>query len=195
MDAGDNSFYRAMPVEICQGDIFDEIPHLFLRQPPVRVLRQEAAAGGRMDNRMYEWMQGRPGDRPPANGFRFSSGNGETVLAACQITFGILLTYDCEIDKDQRHRAVAMVRTIASIAEADRPGVRGNQSLRFFHLPPVGEMPESYVDFRRVSTIGPELLLPEQRIASLATTSVIALRSQYVAFLTRERPRDPAANP
>lgn len=174
------SFYRDVDPQWCQGDLIREIPSLHLR-PPLELLRKQVVAKGR-----EIWAPHRyPGVEatPPLD-----LKTGEHASVFCQVSHGILLTHGCEIDKDKKHRLVAIIRPMASLEnEADKEKVRTSRTFRFFHLPEdEGRgIPESYADFRRVTVVHPDFTAFENRIASLTELAVDALQLQFFRYLTR----------
>jgi len=148
MDAAD--FYRTADAQLSQGDILDRVPHIFLKEQP-RPLRKVSLTGNRV---AYE------PDELPEGALPQTSGEGNLVPAVCQVSRAILLTFDCEIDKDKNHRTVALIRPLpAHMPANDLATIRANQRYAFFYLPADGDrLPESYVDFRRICTIAPAWL-------------------------------------
>lgn len=99
----------------------------------------------------------------------------------------MLLTHDCEIDKDKKHRAVALIRPLpANMPVQDRATIQENRRFAFFHLPSEGDLlPESYVDFRRNCTVSPQSVDSATRLASLTVHAREAMLLQFFRFLTR----------
>jgi hypothetical protein len=143
MDAA--AFYRDVEDQFCQGDIFVDVPHLFLKDrptspPPLSLAGKKAGS----------WTDELSGPEPP------TAGAEVVVPAPCLVDRAILLTYGCEIDKDKRHRLIALVRPMTSLRPAEKDVVRKNGRYACFHLPPLAPaIQEGYVDFRRMSTVSP----------------------------------------
>jgi len=173
-----DSFYRDTDPDLCQGDIVKNIPHLFLK-PPVQVLRKTSSKANRL---MFEAFKVDSEDVLPG-GFNVA---GENVSAHCQAARGIVLTHGCEIDKDEKHRLVALIRPLVKVKEQDQQTIRENKNRRFFYLEKYQDvLPESYVDFRRLSTVDPKLINMSERITSLDEKTVLALQAQFIRFITR----------
>jgi hypothetical protein len=70
---------------------------------------------------------------------------GALVGATCQVTRAMLLTYDCEIDKDTKHRTVDLIRPVpTNMPVPDRTTIQQNKRFSFFYLPAGGDpLPES----------------------------------------------------
>jgi hypothetical protein len=174
MDA--TSFYRAVDAQLCQGDILERVPHLLLKEQP-RPLQKTTLPGNRV---VYELEQ-------TENALPTTPEEGLLIPATCQVSRAMLLTYDCEIDKDKKHRTVVLVRRIPSnMPETDRSTIRENRKYAFFYLPAGGDLlPESYVDFRRICTVSPQWVDSAVRLASLTQPARQAMLLQLFRFLTR----------
>jgi hypothetical protein len=96
------SCYRPVDLQLCQGDILERVPHLYLKDFPGPI-RKTTGTGSRI---VYELEELAPGAQATA------PEEGILVPAHCQITRAMLLTYDCEIDKDRKHRMVALIRPL-----------------------------------------------------------------------------------
>ncbi len=175
MDAA--SFYRAVDAQICQGDILERVPHLLLKDQP-RPLRRTTVAKNRIVYELEELAEGMLPTTPE---------EGSLVPAHCQVTRAILLTHGCEIDKDKKHRTVALIRPLPeSMPAQDRATIQQNKRFPFFYLPAGGDqLPESYVDFRRLCTVLPQWTDSATRLASLTDTARQALLLQFFRFLAR----------
>jgi hypothetical protein len=114
----EEEFYRETDPLWCQGDIIREIPHIHLRPPlPLTVVRKEQVKWGlRLAPYPYDSSASQvetPESASPAGGFKFIQ--GEQILAFCQIAFGMILSYDCEMEKDATHRMVALIRPLSPV--------------------------------------------------------------------------------
>jgi hypothetical protein len=178
-------FYREPDPKICQGDIIAHVPHLYM-QHPVTVLRATTA---KKLGSVYQPFD--LGGSPPG-GLKFSRGEPEEVAASCLMARGILLTHGCEVDKDSKHRMVALVRALPPVEAAnprDAQIIREQKNLSTFYLPDYPErLEESYVDFRRVSCISPMLIDPSQRIASLTENGLKQFLIKFFMYITRSAP-------
>jgi hypothetical protein len=169
------SFYRPVDAQLCQGDILRFAPHLLLKQPP-QALRKTTSRGNKSVYELEELPV------PPVS----LPSEGVLVPVPCQVTWGILLTHDCEVDKDRKHRTVAMIRTIpAEMPDNDRAIIKQNQRFPFYYLPPLADIPESYVDFRRISTLSPEIVDSATRFASLSQEARQAMLLQFFRYMAR----------
>jgi hypothetical protein len=171
------SYYRPVDLQLGQGDILDRVPQLYLKDYPGPI-RKTTTAGNRT---IYELEEPASG----AQAKRFEE--GILVPAHCQVARAMLLTYDCEIDKDRKHRTVALVRPLpASMPAHDLATIRENRRFAFFYLPAEGDLlPESYVDFRRVCTVTPQWVDSAHRLTSLTAVARQAMLLQFFRFLAR----------
>src|SRR5262245_19762966 len=120
MDA--TSFYRTADAQLCQGDILERVPHILLKDQP-RPLRKTTFSKNRIGYELEELAEGTLPTTPD---------EGALVPAVCQVTRAMLLTHDCEIDKDKKHRMVALVRPLpSSMSEQDRATIRENRRFPF----------------------------------------------------------------
>jgi hypothetical protein len=154
MDASE--FYRD-PESVSQGDIFETVPHLFLKDRPKQIALMMAAkkAGCLVD----EFC----GPQLP------KCGSEIVVPAPTRVGYAVLLSHSCEVDKDKSHRLIALVRQMDNLQHEEKETIRQNGKYACFYLPPLdGKMPESYIDFRRISSVGLEWLAAKTRQVSLS---------------------------
>src|SRR5260370_36649877 len=98
MDAA--SLYRPVDAQLCQGDIFERVPHVILKEQP-RPLRKATLSKKRMGYEVEELPDGALPTTP---------GEGTLGPATCQVSRAMLLTHGREIDKDKKHRLAALIR-------------------------------------------------------------------------------------
>jgi len=168
-------FYRTPDSQLCQGDILCDIPHLHLK-PPLQALRNTTTRQGQAFlPEPYEPKT--PQERR----------QGSLVATSCQLGLGMLLTYDCEIDNDRKHRMVALIRPLDRQIPPDQQEIiRDNRNFNFLYLPAyLDKMDESYVDLRRVSCLDPALVDQAERVVSLTDVAKKALYTQLFRYLTR----------
>lgn len=179
-------YYRDVDPEWCQGDIIRQIPHIHLK-PPLKVVRKETTKSGEK-LAAFEYQFGTIQEKNnvaelPPGGFKFDI--GEQAIAFCQLAFGVILSHGCEIDKDSKHRTVALIRPLSNVSQG-REIIKANDNFSYWYLPAYGEiMGESYVDFRRITTLHPDFLKNSERIVSLTDNAVKHLQMQYFRYLTR----------
>jgi len=165
------------------------VPHVHLKQPPLKALRSRITnrGGETFDPYPYDMEEdGEQGPLPtPRPDFHFSQ--GENMAAAfCQVAVGILLSHNCELDKDNKHRLVALIRPLSGVQEKDRETIKEGRNFSYLYLPAYGDLlSESYVDFRRITTVAPEFLKDARRIVCLTETALAYLYTQFFRYLTR----------
>ena len=169
-------FYRPIRPELCQGDIFDCLPMIHLKGEP-RLLRPVTLSGKRSGYELGDAL------RPelPAK-----ARHGTTIAADCDASRAILLTFDCEIDKD-KYRTVALVRALdLKMSDKDLEIIRQNRRYPFFYLPDGGpDLPECYVDFRRLCALSATVVDGGRRLAGLDEVARHAMLFQFVRYFAR----------
>ncbi len=170
--------------EILQGDIYTHVPAIHIPARPVAVARFHK----KTDEREVHGVHYEDG-KPPSDGFRWQSDKGgETVLARGFMGMAVLISQDCEIENDLDHRLVAMIRPITEIQPEHRANMMAMKSWAAFPLPAQAEAPaivESFVDFRRITSLRPEALRPEDRVAHIGPNLLAAMRVRFWYFLNR----------
>jgi len=184
---GANSFYSDPVDEWCQGDIFANVPHVQVH-PPIVALRERL---GRTSYDFYDPTDTGSRERTPPGGFRFNRPPGDLVPADALLAFAVMLTHDCDLDNDPKNRVIALVRKLDSgIPETDKANIRRNGNANYFYLPEYGDvLPESYVDFRRISSLPRGYASNLRRVASLRPSEKEQLQLQLFFFFTRLRVR------
>jgi len=176
--------YIPKRVEVSQGDIYSAAPSVLLLDRPFTTLRRETISGRKQALVPYA-----EDGLPPPGGFQWEL-RDTPVVCEGRLTYAILLTHDCEIDKRDRDdlRLVALIRPWGSISNTAASNIRGGNRRRFFYLAPQLDAPswaESYVDFRRITTIRGSALPEEYRVLSLSDTMRLALQEAFIRYVTR----------
>ncbi len=171
-------FYQPLDATLCQGDVFDFLPLVYVKDQAAIVKR--ATLPGNRDG--FEIVAPTPNTTQP------KSGPSPTVVAPCDFSRAVLLTYDCEIDKPAaKFMTFALVRPLdPRMPDSDKATIRENRKFACFYLP--GEpanAPEAYVDFRRLSTVGIDLVKSANRISRLTDQSRKGLLFQFYRYLAR----------
>src|SRR5438552_7913991 len=112
------------------------MPSVVVEGRPLRVARryEGGKATPQPGARQIYGVHTEDGDQPQG-GFRWTfDQGGEEILVRAHRTTAIVLSHDCEIDKDDRHRALAMVRPITEIQAEHRDGLRRGDQLSAFPL-------------------------------------------------------------
>jgi len=167
-------FYRPASLPLCQGDIIEQLSNIHAKDGP-QVLRRTTLSGGREGFEAVKVDEEKPGS--------------EFLMPAhCCFTRSMLLTYDCEIDKKgAKHLTIAMIRPLdPSLPRDQQEIIRKNKKFAFFYLPLTEcGSPESYVDFRRITTVAPILVNDSRIVARLSEESLRAILFQFYRFMAR----------
>lgn len=158
--------------ELSQGDLFADVPSLVVHDLRYMV---------KLDQNAYR-LEDDPGQR---RADRTYPANAEEAR-----THGVVLTHDCEVDKQTRKALihVALVRPLTEQAVAAdlHQQFRENTRHRAFYLPPNDFLEgESYVDLRRITAVRGDTLLELPRVASMNEDGRRMLREQLFRFYTR----------
>jgi hypothetical protein len=170
-------FYRPITAELCQGDVFERIALVFSKDAPTPL--KKATLPGKREG--FEADTPLAPSTPP-------SGSPLLVAAPCDYTRAMLLTHDCEIDKPStKVLNLALIRPLdPKMPEDDKTILRENRKFAFFYLPAEQEgAAESYVDFRRLGTVGVETVKATPRLARLSEIARKAMLFQFFRYLTR----------
>jgi hypothetical protein len=190
-------YYREPEPDICQGDVFDGVPHAYVRDP-LEVVREAKVKGKHRTFGLYPYP-GQPGEGPDAPGKSVQGGpldlgRGERAATFCQVAQGVLLNHDCDIEHEPGHRLVAMIYPLARVQQAEyRAAIERNQNYTRFFLPADALFPvPSYVDFRRISCVHPRFVMPQNRVTRLSEVLMASLFRQFFLFLTHRSLTDAA---
>jgi hypothetical protein len=173
----DPPFYCPLTGELCQGDIFERVPLAYINDDPP--LLKRATLPGKREG--YEVVSPLSQATSPPSGPLL-------VPARCDYTRALLLTFDCEIDKPTaKVLTLALIRPLdPRMPDADQAKIRENRKFAFFFLPPVEDTaPGSYVDFRRLATVGIGVVKATPRMTRLSDASRKAMLFQLFRYLTR----------
>jgi len=176
-------FYRPKePAEVLQGDIFDGQPSIYVLSRPLSVVRTRPE-GERIHAGVHT-EEGQPSE--PEGGYHWDT--GEKIICDGILSPAVMLTHDCEIEKDDKHRVLALIRPWATIPAQHQEAIRQGHRYRFFWLPEQNDpdFPESYVDFRRLTTVRPQALQEERRLLSMTDRMRQALAGAFIKYITRK---------
>jgi hypothetical protein len=141
------SFYEAPRNRISQGDILENVPHLYLTGSDQK-------------------------------------SSSSTIVRAN----GILLSHDCQIDKEQvvLRWAISPVTPLHKLPKGQQGDTMRNRILSRLFLPRYGSLTEdSFVDFDNISTIDRDIIRGATRILALSDEGRRGLYAQFIRFLTR----------
>jgi hypothetical protein len=184
--------YRDPDTRLCQGDILRFVPHLHLRAP-FRVIRQQTFAGRGGNQQVCI-----PCDTEPpqdsareqgqgAQTLKFDYNRGEEVAAHCRVELALVFSHGCDIDKNVKSRLVVPVYPLTEQqSETSRTAIRAYRRWNAFFLPAhPPHFPDSYADFRRITSIEPSYLKDSNKCTSLNTEWVKAFQLLFFQFISR----------
>lgn len=177
-----NLLYTTPETDQRQGDIYRDVLHVMLPEPGFKVLRPISAKGTKDARAVHKHT-----DPEPSGGLDWAG--RERVEAFGQLAFGIVLTHDCEIENDdnRHHRLIALMRPFDdSLSEESKEIIAAGRHFGRLYLPawPAAGLPESYIDFRRITTVLNKALPVKQRVASLSDEGRDLLQRSFIAFVT-----------
>ncbi|MGD0863754.1 MAG: hypothetical protein ABSA21_13535 [Candidatus Limnocylindrales bacterium] len=185
----DRLYLPPVGTEILQGDIFDQMPSVRVESRPLRVARHWKQSGPR------DIWEVHPEDGSgPRGGFKWlpDQGGEQGLLVHAYLGRAMVLSHDCEIENDPRTRTLAMIRPINHLDEASQRELfsGGRQDRWFAVFPLVGQIDEprierSFVDFRRLTTVHPDVLAASIRVASLSEELRSAVAERFRLYLFR----------
>ncbi len=163
--------YEAPREQPGQGDILEFLPHVFLDGDLI-ALNPETEVTFKAAVEPFS---------------SFDDKGGQPIVATCKRQKAIVLSPDCEIDKSHVRRwIVSPVVPIVKLSDRNRDIVRRNRTYAMFHLPKYRDvLPESYVDFNQVTTLGADLVKAAQRLTSLSDLGRRGLYIQFIRWFTR----------
>lgn len=160
----------------------NDVPHIYLKTP-FQALKPRTVKGAPLGFAAYPFEPGHYDQVNEGQGFDFI--RGELVAATCQIARGMVLTRDCDIDSEGR-ATVALVRVVPpNMQEENKAIIRRNGNHAHFYLVSIDDMPESFVDFTRLTTLDLAYMRGITKVASLAQRTVEALLMQYILYRAR----------
>jgi hypothetical protein len=178
MDANPSGdFYAPLTDELCQGDIYGCIPLVRLRSIPqvMKLTTISPTLSAYQPNTQFDPTLAPTKDRQKRQ-----------VLTECDFTAAVLLTHGCEIDKGVKDLSLAILRPFdATVGQEAAVGIRANKKIASFYLPPAQGWAECYVDFRRIVTVGPNVLRTGERVRRLSDQSRDAMLFHFFRFFTR----------
>lgn len=176
------SYYQPPLPQIAQGDIFADVPSIYLPNSAITFpRRRDMKRGPGADLYILDDESRHPQARP-------FDPNGDEVIADIQMTYGILLTHACEMDNSRKaNLAFALIRPMRPMPEEDRVRIRSGANLRVLHLPASDSagLEESYVDFSRITSLRPQALDNMPRILSATSVLLTALYVGLARYFTR----------
>jgi hypothetical protein len=129
------------------------------------------------------------GGTAPQGDFKWTlERGGDSMISKGIIAWAILLSDDCEIENDEDHRTMALIKPWANLPDSSQQKVAAGEHNCFFELPAQDEEPKvdhSYVDFRRLTTVRPNVLGGEFHYAAASKELRRALAVAFWEYLMR----------
>lgn len=108
------------------------------------------------------------------------------LVTSASLGLSMLISHECAIDKGTDPWTFAKIFPIDTVNDRMQQTIRTFRNFSSFHLPQFDQVfPESFADFRCVTTIGPKLAKSFQRVASLTEENRNAMRKQLIRYMTR----------
>jgi hypothetical protein len=163
--------YETPREQFSQGDILEVVPHLHF-QAPLTALLADGEGGYR----------GSAEPVPVSN-----DRQGQPVLSTCKRAMGLILTHDCEIDKDSiKSWIICPIVPISELPSAQRGDAKRNRIYSLLYLPSYRNvLPESIAVLNHLTTINKDLLRQEARLASLSDIGRRSLYMQFTRWISR----------
>ncbi len=155
-------------VEIWQGDIFALVPWSVV------------------STLAFVQSTGNPA-KPYVNAVPPNAGAKQQLMTKAGRDRAMLISHECIVDKGGlAPLAFARVLSIDSAKADQQIKIRDGSNLQTFHLPATENvLDESYVDFRLLTALAPEMLPGLQRLSSLTAQGRDSLREQLIRYWTR----------
>jgi len=161
--------YEQPRSEISQGDILELAPHFYL-DPPLQAVHL-------VEEKLHK------SEIEPFT--TFNDAEGQNIIARGKRFKALVLTPDCEIDK-VGYWHVCPVVPLSRLKSGMQGDVKRNRVYKMFFLPAYREvLPDSFVDFNQISTLGMDFVKTAKRVLSLSDLGRQGLYAQFVRWLTR----------
>lgn len=181
-------FYAPLGGSLSQGDIVRDVPWGVITDP-VTLCRMQGGPHQAKVNKVSDVQSA------------FKKTGQELILAKAELSLGMVLWPDCQIDKflkqgrpeDRWFVSIAPVLPMnPRLPEPQRQSVREQRRRPYFYVPanePLG-VPESYVDLRHIWPVKQSAL--KDRLATLSVDARAALYHHLFVFMTYLRLKESA---
>lgn len=161
------------PAELCQGDVFPDLPFGFSTSPLTHV-RSRTLKGG---------LEGWENVEEPT---RNKKDNKYYLVAEARVSLGMIISHGCEIDKPFTDRLLAVpVNAMNTLEERLQTIVLEQKSPALLPLPEIPGYGDYYADLRLISALPKVVFDLEDRVCVMSTSAVERLHAQIVAFFLR----------
>jgi hypothetical protein len=170
------------------GDLIRDVPSLHVPSRPFQVVRKWQPS--KEDPSIWDARIHTEGGSAPHDGFKWTlEGHGDSIIARGIVHWAVLLSDDCEMEHDEDHRTMALVKPWDNLPETSQKKVSEGEHYCFFELLAQTEDPKwehSYVDFRRLTTVKPRVLdKAAHHYASASPELRKALATRFWEYLMR----------
>jgi len=167
---------------LSQGDVIRDLP-VWIASPPLVFLEKRILSGDRT-----VWLEP-PESKPDDQGFSH-------LLIRARPFISIVLTHDCQLDKQKRRARVQLAATadIESLSAEERTKVMHQRTLSQLVLPDVPQLGTRYADMRIIFTVDKTLITGPMRVASMTDDAKDRLQNQIIAYFADRRRPDTASN-
>jgi len=163
--------------ELCQGDIFANIP-IVLAPKPIQYVRPQTFSKG-----VKGWV---------LSTSPFKDSGGRTLLfAAGYVSLAMAVSHDCEFDDQQGTKSIlcARVELLSSVPPEHQAIIVRQQNIPRIFLPQLPTIGDCYANLRSVATIDRQVIKDAKRIASMTSEARALFQARLVKFfLRRELP-------
>jgi hypothetical protein len=163
--------------EISRGDVYESVPFSLLTEPLTHLRYADGPKG------KPAWMEH---DQP----VKHKATQRAHVLSAFRPAPGIILSHDCEIDKDKdRPRwLMAPIAKITTLGSSQQEVVMGQRHLALVPLPGVPTLGDCFADLRNMGTVPARLISTSARLCSMSDDGRTRVRDYLATFLLRKDP-------
>lgn len=176
-----SEFYRPPVARISQGDIFRDVPSVYVPDPEIVVVRQRQSPRGPVGDLYTVGDEG----HLPQQAF---NPNGDTFVGTIQVASGVLLTHSCEFDNSPRATVTfGLIRPMRTVPDDARAAIRQGRNLRLLYLPAndAPMMEESYIDLSRLTSIRLQAVGQGTRLLSATDSLLKAIYVGLIRYVTR----------
>jgi len=168
-----DTWANTLKTELSQGDLISPQP-IVSATTPEKLLKR----GATQKRNVQTWEE-------TTDWLPQKDGRGHFLASGRKLN-AIVLSHDCEIDKDKKVLLVAPVLPISTIDDAHRDIVRNRKRYPFMPVPEIENIiPESYIDLRGICFLERDFINQATRLCSMSETGREDLRFQLIAFITR----------
>lgn len=155
-----------------QGDVLAVLP-LARSAVPFQTLRKQSVKNG------HAWFE--IPTPTETSGHLFALARGKN-------THAVILSHDCEMDKERRKRRIhlAPLLPLSTLGDKERVKVLAQKTLKSLPLPGIPGLGDYYADLLSMIVVDYETLDWCPRIASMTPDGVLRLQAQLVSFFTRK---------